>query len=119
MAEQKWQRTPSSSDDDTVSIPERHNVTEKQRVKDSRRGRVCQLEKAFHIAFGSDKLGKDSKETMLYPAGRAVRVVVTISDSTGESNCSPLMLEGTCGVTVHDSLAQPRFKWQSCHSDPE
>ena len=27
---------------------------------------VCRLEKAFRIAFGSDKLGKKTKETMLY-----------------------------------------------------
>ena len=31
--------------------------------------------------------------TTTVPAGRTVRVAVTISDSTGESNCSPLMLE--------------------------
>jgi len=40
LAEQKWQRTPSSSDDDTMFIPERHTVTEKPKVKDSRRGRA-------------------------------------------------------------------------------
>jgi len=38
LAEQKRQRTPSSSDEDTMFIPERHTVTEKPRVKDSRRG---------------------------------------------------------------------------------
>jgi len=27
---------------------------------------VCRLERAFHIAFGNDKLGKETKETMLY-----------------------------------------------------
>ena len=27
---------------------------------------VCRLEKAFHIAFGNDKLGKETKETMFY-----------------------------------------------------
>ena len=37
LAEQKQHRTPSSSDDDTVSILQRHKITEKQRVKDSRR----------------------------------------------------------------------------------
>jgi len=40
LAEQKRQRTPSSSDDDTVFIPEKHTVTEKPRVKDSRCGRA-------------------------------------------------------------------------------
>jgi len=32
LAEQKRQRLPSSSDDDTVSILQRHKVTEKQRI---------------------------------------------------------------------------------------
>jgi len=36
LAEQKRQRTPSSSDDDTVSILQRHRVTEKQKAKYSR-----------------------------------------------------------------------------------
>jgi len=48
--------------------------------------------------------------TTTVPAGRAMRIAVTVSDSTGQSYCSPLMLEGsydTCGVTVHDSLVQP------------
>ena len=38
---------------------------------------------------------------------RAVRVTVTVSDSTGQSSCSPFMLEGshdTCGVIVHALL---------------
>jgi len=35
LAEQKRQKTPSSSDDDTMFIPERHTVTEKPKVKDS------------------------------------------------------------------------------------
>ena len=29
-------------------------------------GYICRLEKAFHIAFGNDKLGRETKETMLY-----------------------------------------------------
>lgn len=27
---------------------------------------VCRLEKAFHVAFGSDGLGRETKEAMLY-----------------------------------------------------
>jgi len=27
---------------------------------------VCRLEKAFRVAFSNDKLGKETKETMLY-----------------------------------------------------
>ena len=38
LAEQKQERTPSLSDDDTVFIPERNTVTERPRVKDSRHG---------------------------------------------------------------------------------
>ena len=48
--------------------------------------------------------------TTTLPAGRAVRVAVTVSDSKEQSKSDPLLLEGSCdtsGVTVHNSLVQP------------
>ena len=44
LAEQEQHRTPNSSDDDTVSIVQRHKVIEKQRAKDSRRGRAPSID---------------------------------------------------------------------------
>ena len=48
--------------------------------------------------------------TTTLPAGRAVIVAVTVSDSKEQSKSGPLLLEGSCdtsGVTVHNSLVQP------------
>ena len=48
--------------------------------------------------------------TTTLPAGRAVRVVVTVSDSKEQSKSGPLLLEGSCntsGLTAHNSVVQP------------
>ena len=48
--------------------------------------------------------------TTTLPAGQAVRVAVTVSDSKEQCKNGPLLLEGSCdtsGVTIHDSLVQP------------
>ena len=39
-------------------------------------------------------------KTTTVPTARAVRVAVTVSDSTGQSSCSLLMLEGEVMIPV-------------------